>query len=236
MQRPVAIDDLLFAFSNAPPSVVPQAMILRALAAAVAAALFFARFRLPFALLLMAGSLIIGIVALTSLTFGSGARPLVLLLCGLAVFAAAMAFDMSDRERVTRRSDCAFWLHLLAAPLIVHSLISMVAPNLTAFTMTTAVALVIVGIVVLLALVAVAIDRRALLVSTLSYLGLVIAHAIRTSGATPASGQVAEFFLTLVILGAFVLLLGVGWQPLRRRLMAAAPRAVLNRLPPAVAT
>jgi hypothetical protein len=30
MQRPVAIDDLLFAFSNAPPSVVPQAMILRA--------------------------------------------------------------------------------------------------------------------------------------------------------------------------------------------------------------
>ncbi len=49
--------------------------------------------------------------------------------CGLAVFAAAMAFDISDRERVTRRADCAFWLHLLAAPLIVHSLVSFVAPE-----------------------------------------------------------------------------------------------------------
>src|SRR5207249_6767605 len=36
------------------------------------------------------------------------------------------------RERATRRADCAFWLHLLAAPLIVHSLIWLVSPALTA--------------------------------------------------------------------------------------------------------
>src|SRR5438874_3733945 len=42
---------------------------------------------------------------------------------------AAMAFDASDRERATRRADCAFWLHLLAAPLIVHSLIWLVSPD-----------------------------------------------------------------------------------------------------------
>ncbi len=35
-----------------------------------------------------------------------------------------MRFDMTDPERLTRRTDIAFWLHLLAAPLIVHSLIS----------------------------------------------------------------------------------------------------------------
>jgi hypothetical protein len=52
--------------------------------------------------------------------------------CGLRVFAAAMSFDLSDRDRMTRRSDCAFWLHLLAAPLIVHSLISLIDPNLCA--------------------------------------------------------------------------------------------------------
>jgi len=47
---------------------------------------------------------------------------------------------------VTRRADCAFWLHLLAAPLIVHSLISTIVPSVNALTMTAAIALVIVAI------------------------------------------------------------------------------------------
>ena len=46
----------------------------------------------------------------------------VIFVCGLAVFAFAMQFDMTDPERLTRRTDIAFWLHLLAAPLIVHSM------------------------------------------------------------------------------------------------------------------
>ena len=41
-----------------------------------------------------------------------------------------MSFDISDRERLTRRADCAFWLHLLAAPLIVHSVVSLVSEPL----------------------------------------------------------------------------------------------------------
>jgi hypothetical protein len=32
-----------------------------------------------------------------------------------------MWWDSSDRARLTRRSDVAFWLHLLAAPMIVQS-------------------------------------------------------------------------------------------------------------------
>ena len=48
---------------------------------------------------------------------------LVLIPIGLAIFATAMKFDMSDRNRVTQRTDIAFWLHLLAAPLIVHSVV-----------------------------------------------------------------------------------------------------------------
>jgi hypothetical protein len=238
MQRPVDIMDLLFTFAYAPPSVVPGAMILRALAAAAGAALFYARFRLPFALLLIAASLIVAIAAVNSLAVGPLARPLqplVLFICGLGVFAAAIAFDLSDRLRATRRSDCAFWLHLLAAPLIVHSLISTVAPGVNSFTMTTPVALMIIAMVPVLALVALAIDRRALMVSTLSYLGIVIVHAIRTSGASRAAGLGGEIYLTLVILGAFVLVLGVGWLPLRRQLMALLPGPLFNRLPPALA-
>ncbi|MGK4495665.1 hypothetical protein ACSLVN_28040, partial [Klebsiella pneumoniae] len=35
---------------------------------------------------------------------------------GVLVFLLAMWWDMSDKERRTRRSDVAFWLHLAAAP------------------------------------------------------------------------------------------------------------------------
>ena len=42
------------------------------------------------------------------------------LLLGIGIFLFAMWWDGSDRARLTRRSDVAFWLHLLAAPMIVH--------------------------------------------------------------------------------------------------------------------
>jgi hypothetical protein len=213
----------------------PVTVAVKALVAGAAAGLFYARFRLPFALLLIAGSAVVAFTAVTENIGGPDVESLVLLLCGLAVFASAMSFDMSDRERATRRADCAFWLHLLAAPLIVHSMISMIVPSVGTLTMTTvtaAAALVIVAVATLLALVAVAIDRRALLVSTFSYLGLVIAYAITTAGAAADRGAV--FFSTLAVLGTLVLVLGVGWQPLRRGLMRLLPTAAVNRLPPAV--
>ena len=50
---------------------------------------------------------------------GSPAQRLVLI-AGLGVFTLAMWWDRSDRVRQTRRSDVAFWLHLLAAPMIAH--------------------------------------------------------------------------------------------------------------------
>jgi len=214
---------------------IPPAVIaLKALIAGGAAALFYARFRLPFALLPVAASLVVAVMAATREIAGPAAQSLVLLLCGLAIFAAAMSFDMSDRERLTRRADCAFWLHLLAAPLIVHSLISMTVPSLSALSMTAAVALAIVAIACLLALAAVAIDWRALLVSTFSYLGIVIAYAITTARATAPADPTAVFFSTLAVLGILVLGLGVGWQPLRRALLTLLPTAAVDRLPPAV--
>jgi len=40
---------------------------------------------------------------------------------------------------------------------------------------------------------------------------------------------------TLVILGALVLALGIGWSPLRRRVVSMLSPALMNRLPPATA-
>ena len=61
------------------------------------------------------------------------------LAAGAATFMAAMWFDSRDVARVTTASDKAFWLHLLAAPLLVHSILTLATGgdfviNLTSWT------------------------------------------------------------------------------------------------------
>jgi hypothetical protein len=214
----------------------PAAVALAALLCALAALAFYFRFRLPFALLLIAGSLVVvAVAAFEHIWPGSIAHShaLVLLPCGVAVFAVAMAYDFSDPDRVTRRSDCAFWLHLMAAPLMVHSLIVLVAgTTLTRTSLTSHLAGAIVLVILVLTLVAVSIDRRALFVSALSYLGIVIGYAITgATGYQPADGSLVAA-ATLSVLGAMVLMLGIGWRPLRRLVVRCFPGGIMRRLPP----
>ena len=65
------------------------------------------------------------------------------LLLGVGVFLFAMWWDASDRARLTRRSDVAFWLHLLAAPMIAHPIFTLIGLNNG--TVDLAKALVVVG-------------------------------------------------------------------------------------------
>jgi hypothetical protein len=219
----------------------PLFFAARALVPTVAAAAFYWRFKLPFTLLPLAASLVVAALGVASFLLpaaGAISDTIVFLLCGLAVFAAAMGFDISDRERVTRRADCAFWLHLLAAPLIVRSVISLAAAPLAegrpfVRTMNAELAFAVVAIVAVLAVVAILIDRRALLVSGLAYLGAAIGYGLAgTGGASLLGDSSSKLAATLVILGALVLTLGVGWVPLRRLLLAPLSPAISNRLPP----
>ena len=219
------------------------AIATKALGTVVATAIFYARFRLPFALLLIAGSLVLLATTLLGPLLPAASWAYALLLaCGLAVFAAAMAYDLSDRTRTTRQADCAFWLHLLAAPLIVHSLIRLIlAPPIPppvgsapfGLTMTPASAVAIFVIVAFLTAVAIVIDRRALLVSALIYLGTAIGYTLTSAVRAGTNDNMSVFFATLVILGAMVLILGAGWQPLRRVFLRLFPAAIIDRLPPA---
>jgi MFS family permease len=217
-----------------PDGTAPHNIAFKALTVTIAAALYYARFRLPFTLILIAGSLVLAIFAATVaiLTDHSLVHILVLLGCGIGVFAMAMSFDASDPERLTRRADCAFWLHLLAAPLIVHSLVSLVTP--TAFDIRSDAAAATLGIVAVLALIAIVIDRRAILVSAMAYVGVLISMAITSTvgwASQPGSDTII-FFATLLILGAGVIVLGIGWLPLRRRLIALLPSKLIQHLPP----
>jgi hypothetical protein len=149
------------------------------------------------------------------------------LICGLGVFVLAMWWDMSDRARTARRSDVAFWLHLCAAPLIVHpafKLLGLLDNDGTDLGR----AAVAVGIYGMLAVVALVVDRRALLVSALFYVLYAISALLKAAGALSFS-----LALTALVAGSALLLLSAFWQPTRRAVLAAMPASLRARVPAA---
>ncbi len=190
-------------------------------------ALHYWRFRVPITIAAGAAALVVATVGLVFALFPNapeGSIALAIFGSGCAVFALAMRFDLSDPDRVTRRNDIAFWLHLLAAPLIVHPVIMQFVSDERMTQVGTAVAvLVIFG---LLAVVAVIIDRRAILVSGLAYAGYAFASLISQVGFADQTMPA-----TLLALGAFVLLLSAGWRPVRTALLRLLPAHLAQRLP-----
>lgn len=77
-----------------------------------------------------------------------------------------MHWDMADPTRQTRKTDIAFWLHLLAAPLIVHPVSLLGIEDGSASLGGTVLVLVIYALFAALSL---AVDRRALMVSAMAY-------------------------------------------------------------------
>lgn len=197
------------------------------LATVAATAIHYLRFRVPITIAAGAAALVAALLAfffavtpeIAEKTF----MPL-MFLCGLAVFALAMRFDLSDPRRLTRRTDIAFWLHMLAAPLIVHPLVSGLFND---GAMDTGSALGILAIFVVLALIALIVDRRAILVSGLSYAGFAFGSLITKTGLNDTAVP-----LTLLVLGALVLLLSAGWHALHRALLPLLPGALVRRLSP----
>jgi len=202
-------------------------VIEAALASAVLASWHYLRFRVPITIAAGVGALCVAVVAGAALLFPDipviGLRG-VLLACGVLVFLLAMRFDLSDPDRKTRRTDIAFWLHLLAAPLIVHSLLK---GFLNGFgPLDTQHAIGVLAVFLGLGVVAVVIDRRALLVSGLVYAGFAFNALIKTS----ALGD-ALVPTTIMALGAFVLALSAGWRPLRHAFLFCLPASLSRRLP-----
>lgn len=156
------------------------------------------------------------------------------LLCGLIVFGIAVALDLHDRERRTVWSDCAFWLHVVSAPMLVHPLFVMATGQTVGGAEIAAGADAVVALVVLISVftfVALAIDRRSLLVPTLGYFGtLGVRNLI---GNTAIQAGIPPVALVLVAVGALVILFGAGWQRIRRAVVGTTlPRSMLDRLPP----
>lgn len=220
---------------------------------ALAAVIYFWRFRVPIMAAMIALSLT-GLAFLWAfLYFYDGVTegrvalptaelvPLVLeralyvpLICGIAVFSVAVLFDLRDRERFTVWSDCAFWLHVISAPLLVHPLFILatgqnvvlgeIEPGTTASVML---GILIIGFVYI----ALAIDRRSLLIPTLAYFGSLGVYYLVES--TANSTGVPPFAMILLVIGLLVIIFGAGWQRIRALIVRPTlPTFIINKLPP----
>lgn len=220
-----------------------------AIYAACAAALvpFYWRYRVPVSLaaLILAG---IGLVYFVTMqvagsgtledTVTSGTALVTGFVFSVASFIIAMWFDMRDRRRVTRRSDVAFWLHLGTAPALLNSALALALWQtasgsfwLQALTPTqAAIALVIVALFMLIGVI---IDRRAFVTAGILSLG----YALSTLFKSSAIGLQADnlFAYSALAVGITILVLGIGWQPIRARIVMMLPAAIRDRVPPVAA-
>lgn len=193
---------------------------------AAAAWLHWRRFMVP--ITVAAGAVAVVAVALSLVTAlipaSRGAIFPLVLAAGLAMFAFAMRWDLSDRERRTRRSDVAFWLHLAAAPMIAHALFQMLGVFDGEIGGGTAAVVLI--LYVAFAFVALAVDRRALLVSSLAYVLYALYALFHTTGAVELA-----WALTALVIGSALLTLSAFWQTMRR-LVVGTLGSLGDRLPP----
>lgn len=201
-----------------------------ALAAGIGAYAHWRRFMVP--ITVAAGSAI-GLAALMALalTLAPVLKTMVLALvlaAGLAMFAIAMRWDAQDRERRTRRADVAFWLHLAAAPMIIHPVFSWVGVGGAVQNVSPSLALATcIGTYLAIGLVSLAIDRRAMLVSALAYVLYAMSQLFSMAG----TAKEINLALAALVIGSGLLLLSARWDAARRLLVPHLPGGMRGMLP-----
>jgi len=197
------------------------------LSTAVAAYVHWRRFHVPItvaaALCVLAPTVIE--VAIALVPWLRHAVPGLVLTAGLVAFVLALRWDASDPERHTRRADVAFWLHMVAAPLMVHSVFTML--GLANPTGADARTLAVLFLYLALALVSLAIDRRAFMVSALGYVLYAFSSLLNHAGIVGMG-----FAVTALLIGSALLVLSAFWHRSRVAVVSHLPPALQARLAP----
>ncbi|MFT7218331.1 MAG: hypothetical protein ACI8R8_003431 [Paraglaciecola sp.] len=143
---------------------------------------------------------------------------------GLFTFGLAMVWDAGDRSRQTRHSDVAFWLHLVSAPMIVHPIFSSLGILQGVQSVSSSLSVLILYVV--LAMISIAVDRRAIMVSALVYVVYAFSSLLDNYGMVSYS-----FAVTGLCIGATLLLLSAFWQVSRRSVLKLIPNKFQLHLP-----
>ncbi|WP_049722318.1 hypothetical protein [Gilvimarinus polysaccharolyticus] len=200
--------------------------VMAAAAASVSAYLHWRRFGVP--ITIAAGTAaIVSLAASVELTIHPDGKTYllpILFICGVVTFVFAMHWDSSDRARTTNKSDVAFWLHLLAAPLIIHPVFS----SLGIFDGSESVfgMLLVIILYALMTLLSITVDRRAFMVSSLVYVVFAISNILREIG-----GLNYSFALTGMLIGSGLLILSVYWQEVRAAIITRLPETIQKYVP-----
>ncbi len=222
----------VFDGANSPADTVGVLLIaLSALLTAGSAWLHWRRFMVPITIAAGTAALAGTAIALAVAAIGPGSDNLetiilsLVFVAGLVIFAFAMRWDMSDPRRETRRSDVAFWLHLLAAPMIAHPIFALIGV-IDGDNIGVGAAVGVLAVYIAFGLVALAVDRRALLVSALAYVLIALTFLFREFGAVELN-----FALTALVIGSALLSLSAAWTPIRRAVVKGLPDDMQARLP-----
>lgn len=171
--------------------------------------LFYLRYRMPFSMLPAIGSVILMLVYTIGIDIIK--QPYLLSVMGLLVFSTAMWFDSRDTKRQNYLSDTAFWLHLLAAPLIAHGIMIVIVTAEPQSLIAANQNILIISFFMLFFFIAMFVDRRALLVSSTAYAIYAITQL--------TAGQFADIHSMIAFVfmgfGVFVVLFGTYWYKAR---------------------
>lgn len=191
------------------------------------ASLIFMRFRLPFSLAVMAISFSASVYVYLGFFGGIG---LILggtafLTLGILTFLIAVSFDMRDPERIRKPSDHAFWLHLAAAPQVIWGISTIVTGSnvlagTTSGTDNTMQSLTLLVVLVVIGIISLAINRRALIAASLLTFIFALSFVLNQAGLDASN----IFILVTIIIGTGVVLLGAGWKTARRAVLVFFPK------------
>lgn len=196
------------------------------LLAAVLQVLFWWRFQVPVTIAVLAGCLVFTTqILIAGTTNGVPVSiPLLQLAMGIAVFAFAMWWDLKDPERQNYRADVAFWLHMLAAPLVVSgafSFVTMYGNETLSLWHAVGVTMVYVS----LALVSLWVDRRALMLAALGVLVFTYSNVLSEYGVVSLN-----FAITGLVVGVGLLALSVYWQRCRIAALTLLPGRLQQKI------
>ena len=190
------------------------------------------RYRVPITIALVTGCVVLAIEFVVLDLLRTDYFRTVILTYGVLVFAFAIYWDRMDPARLKLHSDVAFWLHLLAAPLIVNSVYTwfLMGDDPDAFFSfgepTLLGVLAVFVTYVIFGLVALLINRRAFIVAGLGYVIIAILWSLNKY-----ESSLDNVAVSLILMGLVFLVLAVWWDRIRNFLVGLLPnslQAVLN--------
>jgi len=172
--------------------------------------LFYLRYKMPFSLLPLA----LGLVGLSISSIGLGIleNPMLFVLFGFIIFIAAFWFDAKDTQRVSHLSDNAFWLYLIASPLIIHGVMITLITSDAVWIKSVNIEILMISFFILFFLIALLIDRRVMLISTQLYMIYALTQLIQNN----SSNIESAIMYSLIGLSLVVIYFGTYWYKSRR--------------------